>query len=67
VFANLIAWPVAYLIMSGWLRNFAYRTGIGWAGFVLTGLGTLAIALLTVGFQSVKAASASPAETLKYE
>jgi putative ABC transport system permease protein len=67
VVANLIAWPVAYLIMSDWLKNFAYRTGIGWAGFVLTGLGTLAVALLTVGFQSVKAASASPAETLKYE
>jgi putative ABC transport system permease protein len=65
--ANLIAWPVAYLIMSGWLRDFAYRTGIGWAGFVGTGLGTLAVALLTVGFQAIKAASASPAETLKYE
>ena len=65
--ANLIAWPVAYLIMSDWLRDFAYRTGIGWAGFVGTGLGTVAVALLTVGFQSIKAASASPIETLKYE
>ncbi len=65
--ANVIAWPVAYLIMSDWLRDFAYRTDIGWAGFVGTGLLTLAIALLTVGFQSVKAASANPAEILKYE
>ncbi len=65
--ANLIAWPVAYLIMSNWLRNFAYRTGLGWMVFVGTGLASLAIALLTVGFQSIKAASASPAETLKYE
>jgi putative ABC transport system permease protein len=67
VTANAIAWPVAYLMMSAWLRNFAYRTAIGWAGFAVTGLATLAIAILTVGFQSVKAASASPAETLKYE
>lgn len=65
--ANLIAWPVAYLMMSAWLRNFAYRTGIGWAGFAGTGLATLAVALLTVGAQSVKAASASPAETLRFE
>jgi putative ABC transport system permease protein len=65
--ANLVAWPVAYLIMSDWMRNFAYRTDIGWAGFVGTGLGTLALALLTVGFQSAKAASANPAEILKYE
>ena len=65
--ANLIAWPVAYLIMSDWLRNFAYRTDIGWAGFVGTGLGTLLVALLTVAFQSLKAASATPAEILKYE
>jgi putative ABC transport system permease protein len=65
--ANVIAWPVAYVWMSGWLRDFAFRTGIGWAGFAGTGLATLAVALVTVGFHSVKAASASPAETLKYE
>ncbi len=65
--ANLIAWPVAYILMSGWLRNFAYRTAIGYAGFVGTGLATLLIAILTVGFQSAKAASANPAEILKYE
>lgn len=50
-----------------YFHNFAYRTGVGWAGFVGTGLATLVLAVLTVGFQSVKAASASPAETLKYE
>jgi putative ABC transport system permease protein len=67
VLANVIAWPVAYVWMSGWLRDFAYRTGIGWVAFAGTGLATLSIALITVGFHSVKAASASPAETLKYE
>ncbi len=65
--ANLIAWPVAYLMMSAWLRDFAYRTGIGWAWFLATGAATLAAALVTVGVQSVKAASASPAHTLRFE
>jgi len=65
--ANLIAWPVAYLMMSAWLRDFSYRTGIGWAGFLATGAATLVLALLTVGAQSVKAASASPASTLRFE
>ena len=65
--ANLIAWPVAYLMMSAWLRDFAYRTGVGWVGFAATGLAMLAAALLTVGAQSVKAASANPAETLRFE
>jgi putative ABC transport system permease protein len=67
VAANVVAWPIAFLMMSAWLRNFAYRTGVGWEGFVGTGLATLVLAVLTVGFQSVKAASASPAEALKYE
>ena len=65
--ANLIAWPVAYWFMSRWLNNFAYRTGIGWLVFGGTAALTLAIALFTVGFQSVKAATSSPAVVLKYE
>jgi putative ABC transport system permease protein len=65
--ANLVAWPVAYLMMSAWLRDFAYRTDIGWAWFLATGAATLAAALLTVGIQSVKAASANPAATLRFE
>jgi putative ABC transport system permease protein len=65
--ANLIAWPVAYWFMFRWLNNFAYRTGIGWPVFAGTGALTLLIALITVGYQSVKAASANPAAVLKYE
>jgi ABC-type antimicrobial peptide transport system permease subunit len=65
--ANLIAWPVAYWFMFRWLNNFAYRTGIGWPVFAGTGALTLVIALITVGYQSVKAASANPAAVLKYE
>jgi len=65
--ANLIAWPIAYFMMSSWLRDFAYRTSIGWAAFVGTGSATLAAALLTVGLQSVKAASSNPSKTLRFE
>ena len=65
--SNAIAWPVAYFIMNKWLANFAYRTGIN-AGIFLGAAGlTLGIALLTVSFQSVKAAAANPADSLRYE
>jgi putative ABC transport system permease protein len=65
--ANLIAWPVAYLVMRGWLQDFASRTGIAWWLFAATGTGTLVIALLTVGYQAVRAALANPVESLRYE
>jgi len=67
--ANLIAWPVAYLAMRAWLKGFAYRIDINqqWFFFVLAGAAALGIALLTVGFQAVKAALADPVKALKYE
>ncbi len=65
--ANLIAWPAAYLFIDRWLRDFAFRTSIGPATFLLSGLAVLAIALLTTGLQTVRAASANPAVSLKYE
>ena len=65
--SNAIAWPVAYFIMKKWLANFAYRTEIG-AGIFFTSAGlALGIALLTVSFQSVKAAAANPVDSLRYE
>ena len=65
--SNAIAWPVAYFVMNRWLENFAYRTGIG-AGVFLGAAGlALGIALVTVSFQSVKAAAANPADSLRYE
>ena len=64
---NLIAWPAAYFFMKRWLQNFAYRIPIGLGVFVLSGLAALLIALLTVSYQSVKAARADPIETLRYE
>ncbi len=65
--AALIAWPLAYYAMQRWLQTFAYRTAIGFGIFFFSGLAALAIALLTVGFQSVKAARANPVESLRYE
>jgi putative ABC transport system permease protein len=65
--ANCLAWPIAYYIMSRWLKNFAYRTDIHLLIFVLSGLLVLGVALLTVSFQSVRAAIANPAESLRYE
>jgi len=63
----LVASPVAWYLMNNWLQNFDYRSTIsGWI-FVITGLGTVAITLLTVSFQSVKAALANPIKSLKTE
>jgi putative ABC transport system permease protein len=67
VLANIIAWPVAYLVMTSWLKNFAYRTEIGFVTFVFSGFAALIIAFLTVCFQSIKAALANPVESLRYE
>jgi putative ABC transport system permease protein len=65
--ANLIAWPVAYYVMNGWLQNFAYRVGLGIWTFVLGGILVLIIALVTVSVQAVKAARANPVDALRYE
>jgi len=65
--ANLIAWPLAYYAMNKWLQNFAYRIGLNIWMFI--GSATLAfiIALLTVSYQSIKAARANPVDSLRYE
>jgi putative ABC transport system permease protein len=65
--ANVIAWPLAYFAMSTWLRNFAFRVGIGWGIFVVSAAAALAIAALTVGFQTLRAARSNPVDSLRYE
>ena len=65
--ANLIAWPLAYYAMHRWLEGFAYRTGIGFLVFLFSGFTVLAIALLSVGFQAIKAALSNPVDSLRYE
>jgi putative ABC transport system permease protein len=65
--ANIIAWPIAYVAMNHWLQNFAYRIKIGLGTFILAGVLALVIALVTVGYQAIKAARANPVEALRYE
>ena len=65
--AFVVAVPVAYLGLDQWLGDFASRTSLAWWMFGLAGAGTLAIALLTVGYQAVRAATADPVESLRYE
>ncbi len=65
--ANIIAWPLAYMGMSSWLENFAYRIDIGWSIFILSGLISLIISILTVSSQVIKAATSNPVKSLRYE
>ena len=65
--ANVVAWPVAYYAMSKWLGNFAFRVAIGWGVFLGSAGAALAIAALTVGAQTLRAARANPVESLRYE
>jgi putative ABC transport system permease protein len=65
--AFVIAVPVAYFAMNKWLQDFAYRTALSPAIFVLAGVLALMIAWLTVSYQAVKAALANPVEALRYE
>ena len=65
--ANLIAWPVSYYLMNQWLKDFAYRISINPIVFVLAAIVVFTIAVVTIIFQSVKAAAANPVKSLRYE
>ncbi len=65
--ANVIAWPLTYYFMSRWLEGFAYHTSLNILAFLASGLLALIIALLTVSFQTFKAAAVNPIDSLKYE
>jgi putative ABC transport system permease protein len=65
--AFIIASPVGWYVMNKWLQGFAYKTGLSWWIFVLAGLMALGISLLTVSWQSWKAATRNPVEALRYE
>ena len=65
--ATVIAFPVAWWIMHKWLMDFEYRVTIGWWIFVVAGIAALLIALLTISFQSIKAALANPVKSLRTE
>ncbi len=65
--AMLIAIPIAWWAMSEWLRDFVYRIQINWWVFVIAGASAIAIAVLTVSFQAIKAAVANPVKSLRTE
>jgi len=65
--ANLLAWPVSYYFLNKWINGYAFHTNIGWWIFVLSGVTALVIAFCTVSFQSLRAATADPIDSLRYE
>jgi putative ABC transport system permease protein len=67
VISLLVAIPVAYYFMNGWVNHYNYHTGISWCIFALTGVGAILITLLTVSYQSIRAALANPVKSLKTE
>jgi len=64
---NIISWPIAYYLMNKWLEDFAYRTRIGLGVFIISAILGFLIALLTVSYQSYRAAHINPVIALKYE
>ncbi|MGG9964121.1 ABC transporter permease [Ferruginibacter sp. SUN106] len=65
--AIVIATPVAWYMMNKWLQDFAYKTNIGWMVFVFAGLAAIAIAVITISVQAIKAAIANPVKSLRTE
>jgi len=65
--ANIISWPIAYFAMKKWTQGFAYQAETGVWMFVITGVLAVVIALLTVSFQSIRAALSHPINAIKYE
>lgn len=67
ILANMIAWPAAYFVMKKWLQSYAYRTSLE-AFFFLGALGVaVGVALMSVSFQAIRAATSNPADALHYE
>ncbi len=65
--SNIIAWPVAYFIVTKWLQSFAYRINISLGIFILSTSLALLMAIITISHQSIKAATANPVDSLRYE
>ena len=65
--ATLIAFPLAYLFMDGWLQTFAYQTEIKWITFVASALLTLVVTMSAISFHTLRAAMSNPVDSLKSE
>jgi len=67
IISFLLSVPASYFIMDWWLENFAYKINLGWISFVVGGLMALILSWITVSYQSYKAASVNPVDSLRYE
>jgi len=67
IISLVIASPVAYYFMHSWLQSYQYHSNIAWWIFAVTAVGAMTITLLTVSYQSIKAALANPVKSLKTE
>jgi putative ABC transport system permease protein len=65
--ANLISWPLAYLICSRWLENFSKHIAMQWHLFLVSALVTILITISITSFHAIRASRMNPADTLKYE
>ncbi len=63
----LVAFPIAWYLMNKWLEDFAYRITIDWIVFVMAGIAAIVIAIVTISFQTIKAALANPVKNLRTE
>ncbi len=67
ILASIIAWPIAYYVMTNWLQDFAYAASLSVWTFVLAAVGAVIITVVTVSFQATKAALTNPVDALQYE
>ena len=65
--ANIIAWPIAYLLLENWLNGFAYRIDLELLSFIVPGICVFLLAIITVATQSINAANADPVKNLRNE
>jgi len=65
--ACIVAWPAAWYVMTRWLNNFAFRTGVTWDIFVLSGGLALAVVIATISIRAIRAALANPVNSLRHE
>jgi len=67
IIGNILAWPIAYFVMNKWLGNFAYHTKLAWWMFAIGAVLSIVVVVITISYQSYKAATKNPADSLRYE
>ena len=67
IFANVIAWPIAWYLSNSWLQDFAYRIDLSIGVFILAGIFTFILAIIAISHHAYKAANTNPVDSLKYE